>query len=946
MSIMHPLQRSFCILFISLAFIFFIIHLRKNRKQSFFPNVNSSPSLYDGLFAGFNDVGNSSETNPREIIFDVVKLLKTSFFELNDNKSRTFHGDGGSERIYVLGLFDLTSKHGEQKDGASEFMAAKLAVRHINALKILPGDELVLLVNDTQCDPGVAIDRLFHAIYSEHKIMMLLGSGCSNVSEALAHIVPYWNIIQISYGSRSPVLSDRRQFPLFFRTVAPDSSHNIAKSNFIKHYKWKVVVAFSQSENQYLLPINHLITELEKDNITCMSTVTFSHDNYKEQLEVLKHLDIRIIIGSFSPALAPLIFCTAYSLGMLGNEYVWILERFNVTPWEDKANCSQHQMLAATEGIIMVEDFDHNDALEDADAPDLQKLIGQMTLTAKCSYDAIWTMALAIKASNVGSLQSFDYLRSDITCSLFELISKLAFVGLSGALKFEGADRLGDLVISQLQGGKLKKVALYDSVENNLSFNCPFCLPISWISGRAPLAQRIVKTSLVTIPRSLFYAVTGISCMGICCSVVFLYFNLKFRHIKTIKLSSPNLNNLTVTGCIFVYVSVIIFGLHRIADAASYFEELCFARIYFLSAGFSLTFGSMFAKSYRVYRLFTYSLIPVLKNKLLKDQQLIGLILIPLFIDSVTIALWKAVDPLRRHMHDLTLEVGKEDPRIVYQLQIELCQCNNTTGWHVALFGYKSIILIMGVYMAWKTRHVKVPALNDSQYVGICVYSAVFSTILVIAFSFVTEYFILSFIVKTTSILASATITLALMSFPKLKSLLSGKGLNTEIAVIESMGLKLESNTRRFIFDDPKEMVSRLEIQNKVFRCELESLDREIARLEGLLEGSNSSSNKSSSNVQVFPEIHYLDVPRASWPMWQNQSIKAFSSDNKLNKAKSVEKGNFLGKLKKFFGSLASLHYDLDQKQLSSNPEMSDRAFLPCNDDMNKSDSHIQGRPF
>lgn len=26
---------------------------------------------------------------------------------------------------------------------------------------------------------------------------MLLDSGCSNVSEALAHIVPYWNIIQV-----------------------------------------------------------------------------------------------------------------------------------------------------------------------------------------------------------------------------------------------------------------------------------------------------------------------------------------------------------------------------------------------------------------------------------------------------------------------------------------------------------------------------------------------------------------------------------------------------------------------------------------------------------------------------------------------------------------------------------------------------------------------------
>jgi len=48
------------------------------------------------------------------------------------------------------------------------------------------------------------------------------------------------------------------------------------------------VAAFSQSENRYLLPVNHLVTELEKQNVSCLSTVTFSYENYREQLEVLK----------------------------------------------------------------------------------------------------------------------------------------------------------------------------------------------------------------------------------------------------------------------------------------------------------------------------------------------------------------------------------------------------------------------------------------------------------------------------------------------------------------------------------------------------------------------------------------------------------------------------------------------------------------------------------
>ncbi|ENN78962.1 hypothetical protein YQE_01412, partial [Dendroctonus ponderosae] len=350
------------------------------------------------------------------------------------------------------------------------------------------------------------------------------------------------------------------------------------------------------------------------------------------------------------------------------------------------------------------------------------------------------------------------------------------------------------------------------------------------------------------------------------------------------------------------------------------------ARIFLLSAGCSLTFGSIFAKSYRVHRLFTYTSAGLVKNKLLKDQQLIGLILIPIAIDFFIVALWSSVDPLRKQPHDLKLQISAEDRRIVYQPQIQICQCRNTIGWHVALFGYKSILLVMGVCMAWKTRHVEIAALNDSQFIGICVYSAIFSTIIVIAFSFVTEYFVLSYVAKSASILASTSITLVLMLLPRLKSVFAQT--DAELSLMESLGLKIQSNTRRFIYDDPKELLSRLEIQNKVYQSRLEFLDREIVRLEEILEHSHPSSNCSSINaIQVIPEIHVLKVPRASWPTWHNQPIKTFSSENRLNNERSGDRTTkFYGKIKKFFGGSGKTSGE--KLQLGSNPEISHLA--PC----------------
>ena len=93
-------------------------------------------------------------------------------------------------------------------------------------------------------------------------------------------------------------------------------------------------------------------------------------------------------------------------------------------------------------------------------------------------------------------------------------------------------------------------------------------------------------------------------------------------------------------------------------------------RVYLLSSGFSLAFGSMFAKTYRVHRIFTHTGGPSkVKDKLLKDNQLIALILVPLVIDAVILTLWVMIDPMERQLYKLTLEINSEDRGVVYKPQ-------------------------------------------------------------------------------------------------------------------------------------------------------------------------------------------------------------------------------------------------------------------------------------
>lgn len=99
-------------------------------------------------------------------------------------------------------------------------------------------------------------------------------------------------------------------------------------------------------------------------------------------------------------------------------------------------------------------------------------------------------------------------------------------------------------------------------------------------------------------------------------------------------------------------------------------------------------------------------------------------------------------------------------------------------------------------------RHVKIPALNDSQYIGMSVYSVVITSgIVVVLANLMSDRATLAFVTITTLILASTTGTLALLFLPQLANILAGERADP---VVQSLGLKIECNTRRFVTDDSR----------------------------------------------------------------------------------------------------------------------------------------------
>ena len=122
---------------------------------------------------------------------------------------------------------------------------------------------------------------------------------------------------------------------------------------------------------------------------------------------------------------------------------------------------------------------------------------------------------------------------------------------------------------------------------------------------------------------------------------------LLYRHIK---MSSPNMNNLIIVGCILTYTSVIILGLDSYMTSTEAFPYICAARAWVLMSGFSLSFGSMFSKTWRVHSIFTNV---QLNKKVMKDSQLYLVVGLFICIDVVTMTAWQIMDPFYRETKEL-----------------------------------------------------------------------------------------------------------------------------------------------------------------------------------------------------------------------------------------------------------------------------------------------------
>ncbi|KAK0159684.1 hypothetical protein PV327_010775 [Microctonus hyperodae] len=666
--------------------------------------------------------------------------------------------------LHIGGIFPIGGEGGWQ-GGQACMPAANLALDDVNRERnLLPGFELKLHSNDSECEPGLGASVMYNLLYNAPQKLMLL-AGCSTVCTTVAEASKMWNLVVLCYGASSPALSDRNRFPTLFRTHPSATVHNPTRIKLMQKFGWSRVAILQQAEEVFISTVEDLESRCKEAGIEIVTRQSFLSDP-ADAVRNLRRQDARIIVGLFYVVAARRVLCEVYHQNLYGRSYVWFFIGWYEDNWfeinldKEGITCTKEQMRQAAEGHLTTEALmwnQNNDTtISGMTSEDFRQRLNKMLKEdgydidndrypegyqeAPLAYDAVWSVALAFnktmeKLSKSGkSLKNFTYTDKEIADEIYSAINSTQFLGVSGYVAFSSqGDRIALTQIEQVIDGKYVKLGYYDTQMDNLTWKNME----RWIGNKIPQDRTIVRRVLRTVSLPLFICMCAISTLGIIIAIILVIFNIWNRHRRVILSSHPVCNTIMLVGVIACFISVFLLGIDgRFVEPWEY-GGICQARAWMLSLGFTLAFGAMFSKVWRVHRLTTKTKADQAKlfmgkqkvssvQKNIQPWKLYTMVSALIAIDIVILGLWQGLDPLQRTIETFPLELsphGDDDARI--RPELEHCESENNSIWLGLIYAYKGVVLVFGLFLAYETRSIKVKQINDSRYVGMSIYNVV-----------------------------------------------------------------------------------------------------------------------------------------------------------------------------------------------------------------------------
>ena len=469
-----------------------------------------------------------------------------------------------------------------------------------------------------------------------------------------ADILP---IIQISYRE---IPEPYEANPVFRLQVPPSVAGIIrASRDFVHAMNWtQVVLVYDFSNSRYRHSVNtleqHLSESKNEKKIKVMYKARIQSDTTDVRVDSLlrlSHLDSRIVFLMVGIPGARLAFCQAYQMRLYKSNYVWIMFEQLPDDWaSDNHNsidpdtgerireieCTEEQLLSVTRDYIYIVRSglrkDGKPSVNGIPIANFQKHFDSFVNNPNLScsddiyyaYDAAWLsvkflqhcLPYAIKEDTFE--EAFTYIRGIRFRALFinDMIKTFSMEGITGPMYFLDDTLFRNRVRIGLQ-------TIYHKRQNQPStfvglFNGTLRMKPNAVQilfgkeGKVPTDHARYFYTEYKFPES--YVITIWILVFLCIiTVVVLTCMIGVCHSNTNNNESGGkrasdlhwVDLIILLGCIVGFLSLVLYGLDTRFLKRDQYKNGCYAFLFTLCLGFSLTFGGMFARTWWVYKSFT-----------------------------------------------------------------------------------------------------------------------------------------------------------------------------------------------------------------------------------------------------------------------------------------------------------------------------------------------------
>ncbi|KAM9733382.1 extracellular calcium-sensing receptor-like [Menidia menidia] len=161
-----------------------------------------------------------------------------------------------------------------------------------NSTELLPGIRLGYQIHDSCASVPVAVqvafqlsnglEPAFHPGESCSRsgmVMGVVGESGSTPSISISRIIGPFNIPQVSHFATCACLSDKQQYPTFFRTVPSDQFQAVALAKLVKHFGWTWIGAVRSDSDYGNNGMASFLEAAHKEGICVEYSESFSRNN-------------------------------------------------------------------------------------------------------------------------------------------------------------------------------------------------------------------------------------------------------------------------------------------------------------------------------------------------------------------------------------------------------------------------------------------------------------------------------------------------------------------------------------------------------------------------------------------------------------------------------------------------------------------------------------------